>query len=103
LEPLAAEAARHGRTLLDAVARPGIAGGAAFLEALGGRHAYTARSNALDVDSVDLAMVQEWVDRAKDRAHDYRLEVWDSPCPEDKVDSYLAALDVMNTAPREEL
>jgi GNAT superfamily N-acetyltransferase len=91
----------NGRTLLDASTSPGVPAGAAFLESLGGRHAFTGRRNALDIADLDLDLLHSWVDRAKDRASDYRLDGWDAPCPDDRVEAFVAAEAVMNTAPRE--
>lgn len=101
LAPLADVARDHGRTLLDAAARPGIPAGAAFLESLGGEHRFTARVNALDIDRVDLDLLHRWVDMAKERASDYRLDGWDGATPDERIDAYTGALGIMNTAPRE--
>jgi GNAT superfamily N-acetyltransferase len=102
LAPVLQVARANGRTLLDAGTSTRVAAGAAFLQALGGRHVLTFRKNALDVDAVDLAMVHAWVDRAKQRAGDYRLDGWDAPCPEDRVEAFVAAQSIMNTAPTED-
>jgi len=102
LEPVVETAGVHGRTLLDAFARPGIPAGEPFLDGIGGRLAFTGRVNALDVDAIDLTMLHDWVDRAKERAADYRLDGWDAPCPDDRVESFIGAQSIMNTAPKED-
>lgn len=101
LEPLVPVARAHGRTTLDVSARPAIPAGKAFLESLGGRLAFTGRHNALDMADVDVDLLHEWVNQAKDRASDYRVVGWDAPCPADRVDAFVAAQSIMNTAPTE--
>ena len=102
LEPLVGVARQHGRTLLDASTRPAIPAGAAFLTAIGAEHRFTGHRNQLNVDRLDLDLLHSWVERAKERAVGYRLDGWDGACPEDRLDAYLAAVEVMNTAPRED-
>ena len=103
LEPLVDIARAHGRTMLDGATRPAIPAGAAFAEALGAEHRFTGHRNELRISDVDLDLMHSWVDRAKERAADYRLEGWDGACPDHLVDDYLAAVTVMNTAPREDI
>jgi mycothiol synthase len=102
LAPVIEVARTNGRTLLDAFARPTVPAGAAFLEAIGGRRAFTGRMNALDVDTVDLDVLHAWVDQAKERASEYRLEGWETPTAEDRVEAFVGAQSIMNTAPRED-
>lgn len=102
LEPLVSTARAHGRTVLDAVAHPRIDGSAAFLESRGGRHVFTGRTNVLRMADLDLGLLHQWVDRAKERAADYELEWLESPIADDRIDAVVAARHIMNTAPREE-
>ena len=101
-EALVETAQGHGRTLLDASARPRIAGSEAFAESLGGRAAFTGRTNVLRIADLDLGLMHEWVDRAKERAADYALEWLESPVRESRVDALVAAHHIMNTAPSED-
>jgi GNAT superfamily N-acetyltransferase len=96
----AAEA--EGRPKLDAGTSDAVPAGAAFLERLGGRPAFTGRRNALDIDGVDRPMLDRWSERAAERAGDYVLEAWDAPCPADRVEAFVDAMHIMNTAPRED-
>ena len=102
LAPVVEVARAHGRTLLDAFTIPTVPAGTAFLEAIGGRHAFTGQINALDIDTLDLDLLHGWVDRAKERASEYHLDSWAAPTPAALVDPFVAAQDIMNTAPREE-
>jgi mycothiol synthase len=101
LQPIVEVAAAHDRTLLDCFAHP-IAAAAPFLQAVGASHRFTGRRNALDMAALDLDLLHSWVDRAKERAADYVLEGFDGPCPDDRVDAFVAAQAIMNTAPRED-
>jgi GNAT superfamily N-acetyltransferase len=103
LEPLVEVARQHGRTMLDVSTRPAIPAGAAFVETLGAEHRFTGHQNELRTSDVDLDLMHSWVERAKERAAEYHLEAWDGACPDHLVDDYLAAVSVMNTAPREDI
>jgi GNAT superfamily N-acetyltransferase len=93
----------NDRTLLDASTSAPVPAGPAFLESLGGRQAFTGRRNALDIDTLDVDLLHRWVNQAKERADEYRLDALDAPCPPDRVDAFVAAMAIMNTAPREDL
>jgi GNAT superfamily N-acetyltransferase len=45
-------------------------------------------------------MLEGWVRRAKDRAHDYSLVCFDGPCPDELLEGFALLTRVMNTAPR---
>jgi mycothiol synthase len=102
LRPLIAVARDNGRIKLDAATTPRIPAGAAFLESLGARRAFVGRRNRLRIADLDLDLLHDWVDRAKERAAEYRLEGWDGGCPDERVEAFVAAEAIMNTAPRED-
>ena len=95
--------AADGRTVIGGDARPGIPAGAAFAEAMGGELKIIGNRNALWMRDVDIAMLNDWVDRAKERAADYQLVRWDGPCPDEHVEAFVQLQNVMNTAPRDDL
>lgn len=59
--------------------------------------------NVMWTRDLDRARMQEWVDRAAERATDYELISWDGACPDEHVDAFRELWRVMNTAPREDL
>ncbi|HZN13433.1 MAG TPA: GNAT family N-acetyltransferase [Acidimicrobiales bacterium] len=102
LRPLVEAAAADGRSILESwtsVDTPGDA----FAASLGQDTRYVERRSRLEIGGLDRTMLEDWTVRAKERAADYSLIGFDVVCPDDLLDRYLAAIDVMNTAPREDL
>jgi hypothetical protein len=59
--------------------------------------------NHLVLSSVDRALMEKWVAEGPARAEDYEIFGWDGDVPEQHMDNFLAAVLVMNTAPRDDL
>ena len=98
LAPVAEAAAADDRTILESWV-PMDTPGAAFAEAVGFEMRQLERMSRCYVESVDRVMLEEWVTRAKERASDYTIRIWEGPCPEDLLVPFAAAQAVMNTAP----
>ena len=65
--------------------------------------AMVADENRLDLRGVDHALVGRWLADGPRRAPEYRLLFVAGPTPPELADEAAAALNVMNTAPREDL
>lgn len=74
-----------------------------FLTRLGLDRRYRERYSRLHLDEVDAGLLTSWVDRAAERAGDYTLQSWRGRTPDDVVEAWATARDIMNTAPREGL
>lgn len=98
LAPAAEAAEADGRTLLEAFV-PMRDEASAFAESLGFEFRQLERVSRCYVRDVDREMVEDWVTRAKERASEYTLRIWEGPCPDDFLPQFAAALAVMNTAP----
>jgi GNAT superfamily N-acetyltransferase len=97
------DAAREdGRTLLGTAAHQGTAG-EPFLAKAGAENRQVFRNSRLQIADLDPVMLQEWVDRASERAAGYSLVGWDDPCPEEHLDAFTEVVHVMNTAPLDDL
>jgi GNAT superfamily N-acetyltransferase len=59
--------------------------------------------NHLPIAKVDIAKMRQWVADGPVRAEGYEIFGWDGDVPEEYVDDFLAAILVMNTAPRDDL
>lgn len=77
--------------------------GEAFAEALGASVKQESHENDLDLTTVDRALLHDWTQQARHRSTDYELLAVDGPIPDDIVEAYVELLDVMNTAPRDEI
>lgn len=53
----------------------------------------------LRVAGVDRALLDDWIERARERASDYEVISFTSPIPDEYRERYVAVMDVMNTAP----
>ena len=102
LRALVDVAADDGRVSIGANADEGSPG-EAFLGGLGLSRRNVAHQSRLPMDAVDVAMLDEWVGRAAERASGYSLRGWDGPTPDEVVEDFAVAHDVMNSAPRGDL
>ena len=101
LSPALEAAVADGRTIVESWVPMGTPG-AAFAESVGFEMAQLERMSRMYVDTVDRAMLEDWVTRAKERASDYTFRIWEGPCPDDILTPFAAAQAVMNTAPQGE-
>jgi ribosomal protein S18 acetylase RimI-like enzyme len=74
--------------------------GAAFADAHGIEAEDELELNRLHVRRVDVALLDRWVARARERAGDHDLVGWDGVCPEDLRTRFAAVRQVMDTAPQ---
>ncbi len=73
------------------------------LERLGLKHVFVERRSRLWMRDIDWGLMEQWIERAGERATDYRLISLETPIPEDHIERWCAVNNVMNTAPREDL
>ena len=74
-----------------------------FLIARGFDKRMVERRSRLLTAQLDRSMLDEWVNKAKERAGEYSLIGFDDACPDELLEAYVAVNDVMNTAPKENL
>jgi GNAT superfamily N-acetyltransferase len=77
--------------------------GGAFAQALGAEAKQWMHMNHLPIANVDVAKMQQWVADGPVRAKGYEIIGWDGNVPEEYMEKMLAAILVMNTAPRDDL
>ena len=66
------------------------------------RPVYREKRSRLVVDRVDMDMMRRWIERASERAADYRLVELRAPFPDEVLEKYCDLLFQMNTAPMED-
>jgi GNAT superfamily N-acetyltransferase len=76
--------------------------GAEFCEAMGAEVKQANHMNHLVMANVDRALMEKWVAEGPTRAADYELIGWDGDVPEEYMEKFLAAVLVMNDAPRDD-
>ena len=102
LRALLGAAADDGRVSIGANADEGSPG-EAFLAGIGLSRRNVAHQNRLPIADLDVAMLDGWVEQARERASGYSLRGWDGPTPDDVIEDFAVCHDVMNSAPRGDL
>lgn len=64
---------------------------------------YHERMSRIVVDEVDRDLMQSWIDRASDRAGEYRSMDLGVPFPDAHLDAFCEATRIMHTAPMEDM
>jgi len=103
LATLVDHARQHGRTSLLIDALEGCDHATAFLSTYGLTPRIREHFNRLRVADIDRALLEGWVAKATERAAEYELVGWDGPTPEDRIERVTRLLELMNTAPTEDL
>lgn len=103
LELSVAVAHRRGLRLVTGWTRDNVPSGAAFCRQLGAEQALAAEENRLDLATIDCDLVDQWITDGPVRAPGYRLLFVDGCTPPDLADDVAGVLNIMNTAPRENL
>jgi mycothiol synthase len=103
LERSAAVAQRRGLRLVAGWTRGNVPSGAAFCRRFGAEPALVGEENRLDLAAVDGGLVDRWIADGPVRAPHCGLVFIDGCTPPDLADRVAEVLNVMNTAPREDL
>ena len=94
---------RANRRLLVTDTNEHVPAGAAFMERIGARKGLIAHTNQLNISELNRALTRQWIARAPERASDFEMGFWTGPYPEQDIEAIVALIQVMNTAPREDL
>jgi GNAT superfamily N-acetyltransferase len=103
LDRAAAVAQRRGLRLLTGVTKDNVTAGAEFCASLQAEKAIVTQENRQDLRGVGRALIDQWLADGPRRAQGYRLLFVAGPIPPELADEAAAALNIMNTAPRENL
>lgn len=94
-------AERTGKRLMLTSTSERVPGGAAFMERLGAEPGLETHTNQLDLRELDPGLVRGWLERGE--ASGYTLGFWEGPYPQAELAEFTQFLQVMNTAPRDNL
>lgn len=94
---------RFGRSLLMGGTRETVPAGEAFVQRIGAELGQVMIENRLDLRAVDHKLVRSWVEAGPARAPGYHLEFVKGATPDHLVSGVIAALQTINTAPRDDL
>jgi GNAT superfamily N-acetyltransferase len=93
-------AQRENRSLMIGGTNSRVPAGEVFMRKLGAEKALEGHTNQLDLQELDLKVIQEWMDKAHQRATAFELAFWDGLYPEEHLQAFTQLFAVMNTAPR---
>jgi mycothiol synthase len=96
-------AEERGLRVLTGWARENVPAGGAFARRFGAEAAMQGEENRLDLRACDRDLVRRWIAEGPVRAPGYRLIFVAGPTPPELAQQAAAALNIMNTAPREGL
>lgn len=97
------ETARENkRTLLITNTSDRVPAGEAFMQRLGAERGLETHINQLDLNDLKRELIAQWLAPASER-EGYEIQFLDGPVPDEMVTDYIALMDVMNTAPRDNL
>lgn len=96
-------AGRLDRSLLMGHTRDTVPAGEAFARRIGAELGQVIVENRLDLRAVDRGLVRSWVEAGPARAPGYHLEFVKGVTPGHLMPRVIAALHIMNTAPRDDL
>lgn len=96
-------AGRFGRDLLMGATRGTVPAGEAFARRIGAELGQVMIENRLDLRAVDRDLARSWVEAGPARAPGYHLEFVKGATPDRLIPNVIAALQILNTAPRDDL
>lgn len=103
LERVAGVARQRGLRLVMGRSQDNVPSGAALCQRFGADPAMVGRENRLDLRRVDRDLVGQWIADGPARAPGYRVQFVSGRTPPELLGHVAEAINVMNTAPRENL
>lgn len=80
-----------------------VPAGAAFMNRLGATAGMVGHLNQLNLAHLKRPLLQQWIERAAERASDYELGLWDGPYPPEVLPAIVKVKEAMNEAPIDNL
>ena len=94
---------QHNRRLALFETNGRVPAGAAFMDRLGATAGIAGHVNQLNLAELNLPLLQQWIERAAERATDYQLGLWDGPYPPEVLPAIVKVKEAMNEAPIDNL
>ena len=80
-----------------------IKAGASFGKRIGAEIGLADKENQVRIDEVDRDLMRSWIEGAKERAVGFEIGFWEGLPPEEELEAAAALMDVMNSAPFDDL
>ncbi len=96
-------AKENKRTLLMFRTTAKIPAGAEFAKKYKAEVGIDTHVNRLTLDKLDRNLMKSWIMEARAKAKDFELGLWDGDYPENEIKEIVTLIEVMNTAPIDDL
>ena len=103
LRQATAAAQTENRRLLITETNERVPAGEAFMMRFGAERGLEMHINQLTLSELDPALIEQWQTEGAARAAGFTLGFWNGAYPDDQIEAVAKLMDVMNTAPRENL
>lgn len=96
-------AEKHKRRLVQVYTTSRIPEGKAFAEYLGAHRGLDESVNQLVLSKLNNTLVENWLEKAKAIEENFEIGFWGNVYPEEEIQAICNLIDVMNTAPKDDL
>ena len=96
-------ASKHKRRLVQVYTSSRIPEGKEFAEYLGAHRGLDESVNQLVLAKLDNGLVKSWLNKAKSTEENFEMGFWGNVYPEEEIQAICDLIDVMNTAPKDDL
>ena len=103
LTPILEVAQANNKSLLIDDTNSNIPSGEAFMKRLNARPGIAMHINQLLISELDRELMKTWQQKAKERAPEFDLLLWEGSIPEMQLATYCEMKDLMNTQPLDDL
>lgn len=103
LPKLVTFADKHKRRLAQSFTSSRVPAGQGFAKYLNAHSGYNASINQLVIEEVDKDLLRSWLSIKEVASKDFEMGFWGNVYPEDEIQAIAELIDVMNTAPKEDL
>ena len=94
---------KHKRSLAQVSKTSRIPAGKAFAEHLGAKRGLDESVSQLVLAKLDKKIVTDWLENAKSATETFEMGFWGNVYPEEEIQAICELIDVMNTAPKDDL
>jgi len=92
-------AQEENRRLLVADTNARVPAGEAFMSRIGAEKGLVGHTNQLAIAELDPDLVDQWIEKAKERGGDFEIGAWEGRYPDEDIDAIVELSDLLNQQP----
>jgi GNAT superfamily N-acetyltransferase len=89
----------ENRRLLITSTSARVPAGEAFMNRIGAEKGLESHTNQLVLAKLDYTLVEQWIERAKERAQDFEIGIWEGRYPDEDIEAIVELYDLLNQQP----